>query len=32
MRPQTVELDGRIDEVGSNVGQHRYGGEAAEIG
>jgi len=32
MRRQTVELDVRADEVGSNVGQHRFGGEAPEIG
>jgi len=27
-----VELDVRADEVGSNVGQHRFRGEAPEIG
>ena len=26
------DLDVRADEVGSNVGQHRFGGEAPEIG
>jgi hypothetical protein len=27
-----AEFDVRADEVGSNVGQHRFGGEAPEIG
>jgi len=27
-----VEFDVWADEVGSNVGQHRFGGEAPEIG
>jgi hypothetical protein len=28
----SVELDARAEEVGSNLGQHRFGGEAPEIG
>jgi hypothetical protein len=27
-----LQLDAPADEVGSNVGQHRFGGKASEIG